>query len=220
MLMRVGIRKNVAGMAHVYDKLVKAVVRSLVNLQGGATQSDSMDRIKRAIGEMAAKMLAKVMSPQSCARIAPVYTEAEAKAWVQMYAWDSEELLANNAGALLTVIKQRQAKMLSEKVAEVVSLREAYQISFEKMFYSAELQKEYNVSAKGMDIIILTLMVHALAAVGHDAKVNVDAMELVFGNLNKVSKIGDVTELMSRPEVVVNQSIQAYLLNAAVAIKP
>ena len=204
------------------EYIADLIADAMALVQGHATQTDSMDRIKRDTSAVHL-MLAKTLSPRTLSSLRPATTVEEAEVIVGF----SKNLQSKTEGlvgeALLAEVKKLQTACFAQVASDVVGMSGKYQLNFNEMPVGKALVAEYGpMSTDALTNVILLLGVIGNAAAGYAAATTTDLLEVVFGNDNKVSSLffGDVhaeNVLSTVGNIHAYPNAQAMLLAAVLA---
>jgi hypothetical protein len=220
---RLGIKRLPGIGNELKAKYIAALVADAMALvQGHATQTDSMDRIKRDTS-VVHLMLAKTLSPRTLSALHPATTVEEAEIVVGFSKNLQSKTECLEGPALLAEVKKLQTVCFAQVASDVVGMSGKYQLNFSEMPVGKALIAEYgDMSVAALTNVILLLGVIGNAAAGYASATTTDLLEAVFGNDNKVSSLfaGDLhaeNVLASVGNIHAYPNAQAMLLAAVLS---
>lgn len=195
------------------DKLARQFVLNVViPTMGGAMQSDAMDRIKRDNSEQI-KQLARILSPREAARVyVPVAAEVDKSAELLVAA----KRLTEGEYTPVDVINVTNRGRTAGQVA-CIKLMDDYGFDPSRMPVVVELGKALNLDITNKELLngmAMCLVLDAVAAVGFNIHGKVELFSVLFGNENKLARVGgNLDMILQRDDLDYADNVEAMILD-------
>ena len=194
-------------------KLARQFVLSVViPTMGGAMQSDAMDRIKRDNSKQV-KQLARLLSPREAARVyVPVAAEVDKAAELLVAA----KRLTEGEYTPVDVINVTNRGRTAGQVA-CIKLMDDYGFDASRMPVVVELGKALGLDITNKELLngmAMCLILDAVAAVGFNIHGKVELFSVLFGNENKLARVGGNLDLiLQRDDLEYANNVEAMILD-------
>lgn len=195
-------------------KLARQFVLSVViPTMGGAMQSDAMDRIKRDNSEQI-KQLARLLSPREAARVYVPATAAEVDKSAELLV--AAKRLTEGEYTPVDVQNVTNKGRTAGQVA-CIKLMDDYGFDPSRMPVVVELGKALNLNTTNKELLngmAMCLILDAVAAVGFNIHGKVELFSTLFGNENKLARVGgNLDMILQRDDLEYANNVEAMLLD-------
>jgi hypothetical protein len=187
------------------EQAIKVVAQQLwaswVLLAGGASQADSMDRVKRNSGKVF-KLLAQLAAPSEMAKFILPVTVAEAQAIAARMPGNKKLATLQGEALLAEVCRMRSAKK-SENVQAIIAVLKDYSINLSATDAGKTLATTFGIKAEEtLTKVMVLLALEGVTAVGAK-ELNTFAPANVIFNDKKVTKFCKNLETLAVTKEVV-----------------
>ena len=195
-------------------KLARQFVLSVViPTMGGAMQSDAMDRIKRDNSKQI-KQLARLLSPREAARVYVPVAAAEVDKAAELLV--AAKRLTDGEYTSVDVINVTNRGRTAGQVA-CIKLMGDYGFDPSRMPVVVELGKVLGLDITNKELLngmAMCLILDAVAAVGFHCHGKVELFSVLFGNENKLARVGGNLDLiLQRDDLEYANNVEAMLLD-------
>lgn len=189
------------------------VLNVVIPAMGGAMQSDAMDRIKRDNSKQI-KQLARILSPREAARVYVPVSAAEVDKSAELLV--AAKRLTDGEYSPVDVQNVTNNGRTAGQVA-CIKLMDDYGFDPSRMPVVVELGKALGLDITNKQLLngmAMCLVLDAVAAVGFNIHGKVELFSVLFGNENKLARVGGNLDLiLQRDDLEYANNVEAMLLD-------
>lgn len=189
------------------------VLNVVIPAMGGAMQSDAMDRMKRDNSKQI-KQLARLLSPREAARVYVPVSAAEVDKSAELLV--AAKRLTDGEYTPVDVINVTNRGRTAGQVA-CIKLMGDYGFDPSRMPVVVELGKALKLDITNKELLngmAMCLILDAVAAVGFNIHGKVELFSVLFGNENKLARVGgNLDMILQRDDLEYANNVEAMLLD-------